>query len=75
MASKKERRKEFAKYPKYRDAYIRAFDRMLEARRDRGKMAGGMAWGDTGLDVYHWWMEDGTLPNQMVFDGMEEDTL
>ena len=29
----------------------------------------------TGEDVMHWWMEDGVLPGQMIFDGMEEDTL
>ena len=29
----------------------------------------------TGDDVMHWWMEDGVLPGQLVFDGMEEDTL
>lgn len=34
-----------------------------------------MRWGDTGLDVFHWWMEDGVLPGQVIFDGMEEDTL
>lgn len=72
MASKKERRKEFAQYPKYRDAYIRAFDRMLGKRRELGKMQGGMTWGDTGLDVYHRWLEDGVLPGQIAFEGMED---
>ena len=75
LAKKAARKREFARYPKYRDAYIRAFDRMLGNRSARGKMVGGMQWGDTGLDVFHWWMEDGTLPGQMIFDGMEEDTL
>lgn len=71
----KQRYVEFKQYPKVKAAYIRAFDRMLANRRARGKMEGGTIWGDTGLDVYHWWMEDGVLPGQMVFDGMEEDTL
>lgn len=75
LAKKSARKEEFLRYPKYRDAYIRAFDHMLEARRVRGKMAGGMTWGETGLDVYHWWMEDGVLPGQMVLYGMGEDTL
>ena len=26
----------------------------------------------TGEDVMHWWMEDGVLPGQMVFEGMED---
>lgn len=72
LAKKAARKREFERYPKYRDAYIRAFDRMLGNRYARGKMVGGMQWGDTGLDVFHWWMEDGVLPGQMVLDGMEE---
>ena len=32
----KHRYEEFAKYPKYREAYIMAFDRMLTERRSRG---------------------------------------
>lgn len=28
----------------------------------------------TGVDVYHWWMEDGVRPGQMAFeDYLEED--
>lgn len=71
LASKKERRKEFAQYPKYRDSYIRAFGRMLAERKQRGLDG---SW-KSGEDVYHTWMEDGVLPGQMIFDGMEEDTL
>ena len=71
----KHRDAEFARYPKIKAAYIRAFDRMLDERRRRGKMEGGMRFGETGEDVMHWWMEDGVLPGQIVFEGMEEDTL
>lgn len=28
---------------------------------------------DTGVDVFHWWMEDGILPGQTVLPGFEED--
>lgn len=73
MASKS-RAMEFARYPKIKAAYIRAFDRMLEERRRRGKMDGPVfRVGDTGVDVFHWWMEDGVLPGQAVLDGFEED--
>ena len=68
LASKKERRKEFSQYPKYRDSYIRAFARMLAERTKRG-LAG--SW-KTGEDVFHAWMEDGVLPGQMVLEGMED---
>ena len=68
MASKT-RTMEFARYPLIRAAYIRAFDRMLVERRRRGKSS---RW-QTGMDVYHWWMEDGVLPGQEVLDGFEEE--
>lgn len=71
LASKNERRKEFAQYSKYKLAYIRAFSRMLAEREKRGLDG---SW-KTGEDVFHTWMEDGVLPGQIVFDGMEEDTL
>ena len=67
----KHRKEQFARYPKYRDAYIRAFGRMLECQKRKG-LSG--LW-QTGEDVYRWWMEDGVLPGQMVLEGMEEDAL
>ena len=55
--------------------YIRAFDKMLEERKRRGKMQGTWRAGTTGRDIFHWWMEDGVLPGQMEFDDLllEED--
>lgn len=61
---------EFARYPKIKMAYIRAFGRMLERRIALGKDA--YSW-HSGVDVFHWWMEDGVLPGQEVLDGFEED--
>ena len=71
------RQKEFALYPTYQAAYIRAFDRMIEERIRRGKVGGSWRIGTTGLDVFHWWMEDGILPGQIGFDDLEnmEDDL
>lgn len=65
------RQRAFARYPTYQKAYIRAFDRMIEERKRRGKET---TW-QTGLDVFHWWMEDGVLPGQIEFDDLldEED--
>lgn len=65
MANKK-RQFEFARYPKYRDLYIRAFDKMFEIRKAEGK--GSYSW-HNGVDVFHWWMQDGVLPGQMSIDG------
>ena len=71
MAGKK-RYMEFARYQTYKKAYIAAFDRMIEERKRRDMMK-GFTMGDTGVDVFHWWMEDGILPGQTVLPGFEED--
>lgn len=52
MAGTKRREKEFERYPKIRAAYIRAFDRMLEARKAAGK---DTKW-KTGQEVFDWWI-------------------
>lgn len=67
MASKS-RAMEFARYPRIKAAYIRAFDRMLEERRKRCLPC---QW-QSGVDVFHWWMEDGVLSGQEVLGGFEE---
>lgn len=64
MAGRAKREREFARWPTYRSAYIRAFDRMLDKMREEGRQI-ITQWGDTGKDVFHWWMEDGVLPGQM----------
>lgn len=73
MASKT-RNFEFARYPKYKEMYIRAFDRMLAERSRKGRTLGTWGQGTTGIDVFHWWMEDGVLPGQLDLfgDGSEE---
>lgn len=53
----KHRTAEFARYPKYRELYISAFERMLKRRAELGKET-AKTWGENGIDVYHWWMED-----------------
>ena len=63
MASKA-RYKEFADFPTYKQAYIKAFDRMLEVRKARGK---DTRW-KSGEEVFLWWMEDENIPGQMTLD-------
>ena len=70
MAGYKARTMNFARYPKIKAAYIRAFDKMLAWRIENGNAA--HEW-RSGVDVFHWWMEDGVLPGQEVLDGFEED--
>ena len=57
----KNRWKEFADFPKYKDAYIRAFGRMLEAIHAAGRET---KW-HSAEDVFLWWMEDENIPGQM----------
>lgn len=45
---------ELEKYPKYKQAYIRAFERMLKEGREAG--VDYDKW-ETGEDVYKWWVE------------------
>ena len=52
------------------------FERMLKERERRGKLAdtaenGAWNMGMTGADVFHWWMEDGTLPGQIMLEEYE----
>lgn len=72
MAGTLTRQREFALYPTYQAAYIRAFDRMLDERRRRGKLTASWGAGTTGTDIYHWWMNDGILPGQLSFDDLTE---
>lgn len=53
---------EFARYPKYKENYISAFDRMLIRRKDRGLPT---VW-KSGEEVFTWWIGDD--PNQLSFD-------
>lgn len=58
--------REFEQYPKYKEAYLRAFDKMLIERERRGLKNGDM-W-KTGLKVFKWWMEDKNIDGQLEFD-------
>lgn len=55
--------KEFERYPKYKEAYIRAFDKMLIERERRG-LKNRDLW-KTGIKVFKWWMEDKNIDGQL----------
>lgn len=67
----KNRYKEFTQYPKYKDAYIRAFDKMLKYREECGNKD-VKGW-KNAQGVFEWWMEDKNIDGQlkMDFDGTE----
>lgn len=49
MASRHEREREFKEYPKYKENYIRAFQRMLERHPSK------RSW-QSGEEVFEWWL-------------------
>jgi len=55
--------KEFARYPKYKNAYIRAFDKMI-LKLDEKSVQRNEVWKD-GNGVFRWWTERNYDPNQM----------
>lgn len=57
---------EFARYPKYKEAYIRAFAKMLIERERRGLKT--MPQWKTAQKVFKWWMEDDNCDGQLVMD-------
>ena len=52
FASPTEREREFERWPKYKEAYMRSFDKMLAHRRERGLET---EW-TTSQEVFDWWM-------------------
>lgn len=68
----KARAVEFARWPKYKEMYLRAFARMIEEREKRGLMKEPTKW-KTPEDVFEWWMETGVLPGQLRIDDLLEE--
>lgn len=62
-------KRDFALYPKYRENYVRAFDRMLKKREEDG-MTNTAAWSD-GEHVMRWWV--GEDPNQITLSDLGID--
>lgn len=68
MAGRK-RYSDFRRYPKYKQMYINAFDRVVLARKAAGKANEGQ-W-STGYGMFKWWMREN--PDQVIMDGWEDD--
>lgn len=68
LARKCQREREFYDFPKYKLSYIRAFDRMLEVRKAKGKTT---KW-SCGEEVFLWWMQSNDVIGQMdIFDYLD----
>lgn len=63
----KSMKKEFALYPKYKENYISAFDRMIIKRKEDGMPT---VW-NSGEECFTWWIGDD--PNQLSFDDYDEE--
>lgn len=83
MAGRRQRERDFRTYPKYKNAYLLAFQKMLQLRLERNRQdpsrpvwrTGKTDYKDaTAKDVFNWWMESGNLVGQMnLFEDYEED--
>ncbi len=62
----KHRYTHFRIYPKYKNLYIHAFDRMIKKRLTDGKET--TLW-KSGEECFKWWMEED--PDQITFDDLE----
>lgn len=74
MGGRKSMLAEFARYPKYKSAYLRAFAKMLDERQKK-ELATPTNW-ETGEDVMRWWIQDPNPKEQITMWeklGMEED--
>ena len=66
---------EFDRYPKYKQAYLRAFEKMPAVRKDNGKPY--HLW-KTADDVMKWWLDEKRHPktdaDQLSFFSSDEIT-
>ena len=67
LAKRSEKQRDMITFPSYRKRYIKAFEKMLEVRKQKGKDNTTGAWKD-GEAVFRWWIEDKNVEGQMSFD-------
>lgn len=66
---------EFDKYPKYKELYIKAFQRMIERRKEKGKINKNESVWISGESVFKWWTKDyREIEGQMSIFDLEERT-
>ena len=67
MSSYSKRCKEFSDFPKYRDNYIKAFDRFINKKEKEGCISRYK----TAQEMFDWWMEDPKMQGQISLFGEE----
>ena len=82
MARQHGREQEFLRWPKYKNAYLLAFAKMIEVRREYHKNNPDKPIWKQGvriienpspIDIYNWWMENDTLAGQYTLFEEEGD--
>lgn len=69
MASYAQKKRDFDRYPKYKEAYMRAIEKMQARRREKG-----LPERMTPEEAFAWWIEDPNLEGQLsMFDDEEEE--
>ena len=68
MARGKEQNREFERYPKYRQLYLIAFEKMLANNKERG-IVSKRHW-ETAEDVMTWWTSEtrNDNPNEITIE-------
>lgn len=69
LGSQKNQLREFAEYPKYKDLYIMAFQKMIDKRVADGKPT---KW-KTGQDVFNWWLQLPESKGQLSLFDLEKE--
>lgn len=82
MSSQNGRERDFKRWPKYKESYLRAFAKMIEARKERNRQdpsrpvwkTGGTEYAEpTAMDIFNWWMEYKIIPGQLdLFDMIDQ---
>jgi len=65
-ANTKRRLMDFERWPKFRAMYIRAFEKMLARRRERGQE---LKTGNTGEEVMSWWLREDAASRKVKEEG------
>lgn len=68
MSRYKQRVREFERYPKYRERYIRIADRIVEMKKQKGLKKDTTIHFENGLDYFRHWIEDPNVKGQFSFD-------
>lgn len=66
MSQYKGRVRDFARYPKYKERYIRIAEKLVEKNRDKWAKKGLLI--ESGIDYFRRWIEDPNVKGQYSFD-------